>query len=57
MRTPLGSILFFVKEIQKMVLKHLKNPAEIRMAKKYFSMIIAQIIMMQTYVDDLLDVR
>ena len=54
MRTPLASILYFIKLIMQYY------PGGVQLdenAFKYFKLIIAQVTLMQTFVDDLLDLR
>ena len=54
MRTPLASILYFIKLVMTLFPGGVtSNPSVL----KYFKLIIAQLTLMQTFVDDLLDMR
>lgn len=54
MRTPLASILYFIKLVMTQFPGGVQsNPLTL----KYFKLIIAQLTLMQTFVDDLLDMR
>ena len=63
MRTPLESILFFVRQIQAFIEKLLLNAAfaahfiQLEQTQKYLQMVTAQLMLMKTFVDDLLDIH
>jgi hypothetical protein len=50
MRTPLGNALFFVKAMKN--IEEIKKSAQ---AIKYLALVETQLMFMQTFVDDLLD--
>ena len=54
MRTPLASILYFIKLLMQMFPGGL---AAYPKHQKYFKLVVAQIQLIQTFVDDLLDIR
>ena len=56
MKTPLGSVLFFIKSLEKLILSE-DGAFDINMAKRYFKFIFTCLMLMQTFVDDLLDLR
>jgi len=53
MRTPLGTVLFFIKLIQDLIVQ-IEGSTE---AQNYLKLIETQILFMQTFVNDLLDLR
>ena len=65
MRTPLGSVQFFIKRLQTLIMKERAQyvfsdgttSENTKNIDKYFNMILAQIILVQTFVDDLLDIK
>jgi len=55
LKTPLGNVLFFLRLLEKCF--NSKNPAELAKCLGYFKVIFAQAMLMQTFVDDLLDLK
>ena len=53
-KTPLGSVLFFVKWIEQAVLYEDQELDKAKVAR-YFKIIFSSIMLVQTFVDDLLD--
>lgn len=53
-RAPLGNILFFIKLIMEMFPPEFANRAY---AEKNYNLIFAQVQLMQTFVDDMLDLN
>ena len=56
MRAPLASILFFIAQIRTIIAAH-AHIDEITKALRYLQISEAQIMLMQTFVNDLLDFR
>ena len=54
MRTPLASIKYFVKLLMAIYPNGLDSNPE---SKRYFKLIVAQLTLIMTFVDDLLDMR
>ena len=58
MRTPLGSTIFFLKQVMAMMLA-CENlpPAFVADAQKLFGYMMSQLSLTMTFVDDLLDLK
>ena len=54
MRTPLASILYFIKLLMQLFPGDLASYPK---HQKYFKLVVAQLCLIQTFVDDLLDIR
>ena len=56
MRTPLGSVLFFLHMIISLLMDRYRDTAFFDI-EKYLSMIEGQLTLMQTFVSDLIDIK
>mgnify|MGYP000926486766 CR=1 FL=1 len=70
LRTPIASILFFIRQIQQFVktliemdipgedgASRLKFSRDVASAEKYLNLATSQLLLMQTFINDLLDVK
>lgn len=57
MRTPILTIIFFIKLIMETLSSSPLNLAQIPQSLKYCTLIMSQSELLQSYVDDLLDLR